>query len=390
MAMRRRMRWMLSGLQGGKRARLRPARQWVLSVVLLVLFGGLGWTSLPADLAAARTALRLEDKQPTGAGVVTPVFVLREDGAAARFGDAAMETSGIVRVGLYDPLDPLLAQASTAVSLPGDGRLLWLLASPEDRQTLRDKATALVLAVSASAVDIVRSPPFTADYRDQFLQILGNAVHAAWQTSRDSGAWEDLLRSYQPILRAAVSRDVRPIVERHLQGIVLRMLTVNTLTMINPFRDRAWNTEPIEQAVQDAIEEIRSRDIPEQTAKRLLDAPQTIEFLRVFVGVASDRLAHDRALQDLIAQMVYDPRFRPFMQPAVDAMLDIGWAAPRLLTSPRGSTDLNLVAAASVRTMLAGRPDRVVVFMSPRRRDELMTLDAGVVHTLLRLQRDGS
>jgi hypothetical protein len=361
-----------------------------VSVALLGIFVALGWSALPANLAASSAALRLADAKAGDAGFVIPVFVLRPDGAAVRFGNAETEAEGIVRVGLFDPLDPLLTHATAAVSLPGDGRLLWLLASPEERQALRSKATALAVGLSRSAADVVRSPAFAADYRDPFMQILRNAVQAAWTASRDSGAWQDLLRSYQPVLRAVAVRDLRPIVERRFQGIALRMLKANTLAMLDPFHDRGWNIEPVEQALQESIEEIRSRDIPEQTALRLLDTPQTTAFLRVFVAAASDRLAQDPALQNLVAQMVYDPRFRPIMQPAIDALLDLGRTAPRLLVSLHGSTDLNLAAAAALRTMISGRPDRVVVFMAPRQRDELIALDPAAVHALETLPRTGS
>jgi hypothetical protein len=377
-------------LPGGKRVGLRPARQWLLSLLLLALFLGLGWSSLPSDLAGKPAALRLEDQRRDTTGIVTPVFVLRQDGAAVRFGDAEQETSGIVRVGLYDPLDPLLARATVAVSLPADGRLLWLLASPEERQTLREKASALVLGLTASAAEITRSEAFRSDYREPLLQILRDALQAAWVASRDGGAWRDLLRGYEPILRAVSSRDLRPILERNFQGVALRMFKANTLAMIDPFHERVWNMAPVEQALRDTVEEIRDRDIPEQTASRLLDSPQTAAFLRVFAGVASDRLAHDPALQSLIARMVYDTRFRPALQPAIDGLLDLGRAAPRLLISLHGSTDLNLAAAAALRTTLSGRPDRVVVFMTPGQHAELMALDGAIVHTLVPAGRDGS
>jgi hypothetical protein len=384
------LRRMLIRLLTRRRARLHPMRQWALSLVMLGVFLGLGWTSLPANLAGAQTALRLQDQQAGDSGIGIAVFVLREDGDALRFGNAEMEAPGIVRVGLYDPLDPLLSQATVAVSLPGDGRLLWLLASPEERSALRDKAAALVVSLSHSGAEIARSEPFRAEYRDRFLQILNNAVQQAWQASRTSGAWQDLLRSYQPILRQVASRDLRPIIERNFQGVALRMLKVNALGMIDPFHERPWNMEPIEQALQDSIQEVRNREIPEQTVLRMLDAPQTAAFLRIFIGVAGETLAHDTSLQDLLGQMVYDPRFRPHMEPAMDRLLDLGRTAPRLLISLHGSTDLNLVAAAAIRTTLSGRPDRVVVFMSPHQRDELMALDPSMVHSLEMLGRGGA
>ena len=386
MAMLRRWLHRLSrSLPGGKRSGSRPTRPWVFSLLLLALFVGLGWSSMPADLANTTSALRFEDPQQAGAGIVTPVFVLLEDGAAVRFGDAEQEAGGVVRVGLYDPLDPLLAHATVAASLPADGRLLWLLASPEERRTLREKSSALVLGLSASATEIARSPAFQADYREPLMQILRDAVQTAWAATRENGAWQDLLRGYEPILRAVSSRDLRPILERNFLGVALRMFKANALTMIDPFHDRVWNIEPIEQALRDTFDEIRERNIPEHTAVRLLESPRTTAFLHVFAAAAGDKLAHDPALQNLIAQMVYDPRFRPAMQPAIDGLLDLGRTAPRLLTSVRGGTDLNLAAATALRTTLLGRADRVVVFMTPHQRAELATFDGAIVHTLIPL-----
>jgi len=373
-----------------KPAEPRSTRQWPLSLALLALFLGVGWSSLPADLAGAQGAMRLRDQRAPGANFVTQVFVLRPDGSAVRFGNAEMEAAGFVRVGVYDPLDPLLVQATAAVSLPGDARLLWLLAAPQERQTLRDKVAALVLGLSASVDDIARSPIFQSDYRDPLLQILRNAMQAAWQAARDNGAWQDLLRSYEPILRGVASRELRPIIERHFQGVALRMLRANTLTIIDPFHHRPWNTEPIEQALEESIDEIRDRHLPEQTAMQLLDTPQSAAFVRAFIGVAGEKLAHDVALQDLIAQMVYDPRLRRYMDPAIDRLLDLGRTAPRLLVNAHASADLNLAAAAALRTMISGRPDRIVVLMSPRQRDELMALDPIMVHALTPLGRTES
>ena len=51
--------------------------------------------------------------------------------------------------------------------------------------------------------------------------------------------------------------------------------------------------------------------------------------------------------------------------------------APRLLVSLRGSKELNLVAATVIRATIAGRGDRVVVFMTPAQRDEVQAWAPG-------------
>jgi len=373
-----------TGRRRARSSRLRPARQWILSIALVVLFGGLGWSALPAKVTQAASALSFRDAAANGSGIAAPVFVLRDSGVAVRFGNAELTPDGVIRVGFYDPLDPLLFRATEAISLPGDIRLLWLLASPEERQTLRDRGADLALALSHSMLAILRSPEFVADYRDRFVSLLRTDLRNAWQVTQQNGAWQELLRGYEPILRDIASRDLRPIVESHFRGVPMRMLRANALEIINPFGGE-WNTQPVEDALQQAIQEIRDRMLPEQTASRLLDAPQTNAFLRRFLDALGTELVHDTALKDLVGAMVFDERLRPYLNEAIDQATEIGRVAPRLLVSLHGSTDLNPVAASVIRTIVLGRPDRVVVFVSPSQRDELAALDSASVHPLERM-----
>ena len=381
----RRLRRISRRAAGARASRLRPARQWLLSIALAALLGALGWSALPANVTRAGSALSLRDPLAARASIATPVFVLRDSGVAVRFGNASMLPGGVIRVGFYDPLDPLLIRATEAVSLPGDARLLWLLASPSERQSLRDDTADLAVAVSHAAFDIVRSPEFKADYRDRLVQLLRTDLQHAWQETQQNGAWQALLRGYEPILRETASSELRPIIESHFRGVPMRMLKANALTMINPFSGDSWNMVPVEEALQQAVQEIRDRGVPEHTAARLIDAPPTTDFLRVFLDAMGAQLAGDTALKDLLGQMVFDERFRPYLDGVTAQAMALGRAAPRLLVSLHGSTDLNSVAASVIRTMITGTPDRVVVFMSAEQRDEVQALDPGAPHMLQRV-----
>jgi hypothetical protein len=350
-----------------------------------VLFAALGWTALPHDVTRDSTAFTVRDPVADGSGISAPVFVLRANGTAVRFGNAVLTPRGVIRVGIYDPLDPLLAGATEAVSLPADARLFWFLASPAERQDLRDRTTDLARALSRSVLDILRSPEFITDYRDQYLHLFRTDLENAWRTTRNSGAWQGLLHGYEPILRDTASRDLRPIVESHFHGVPMRMLRANALTMIDPFHDAEWNIQPVEEALQAAIQEIREREIPEQTATRLLQAPPTAAFMRALLDAVATELANDDPLRHLVEQMVLDRRFRPYLDNAIDRATDLFRVAPHMLVSLHGSTDLNPLASLVIRTLVSGRPDRVVVFMSMAQRDELMTLDPTSVHPLERV-----
>jgi hypothetical protein len=115
-----------------------------------------------------------------------------------------------------------------------------------------------------------------------------------------------------------------------------------------------------------------------------LQAPPTAAFLRVFLDAMAGALAHDTALKDLVGEMVFDDRFRPYLNIASAKAMDLARIAPRLLVSLHGSTDLNPVASFVIRTLVSARSDRAVVFMSPAQRDELEALDPASVHPLVR------
>jgi hypothetical protein len=375
-----------SGRGWGRATTLHPKRQWALSIGVAVLFVALGLSALPRDVTATSSALTVRDMAGTGASFGSPVFVLRENGIAVRFGNAAPTEDGAVRIGFYDPLDPLLAHATEPVSLPGDPRLLWLLASPAERQALRDETVGLAQALSQSVFAVLRSPEFVTDYRDRFVQLLRTDLETAWRTTRRSGAWQDLLRGYEPILRETASGELRPIIESHFRGVPMRMLRANAWQIFDPFHDADWNMLPIEDALQAAWQEVRERDIPERTASRMMQALPTVGFLRVFVDAMASELAHDTGLRDLAGEMILDERFRPYLSDATDRAMDLARIAPRLLVSLHGSTDLNPVASFVIRTLVSGHFDRVVVFMSPAQRDELMALDPDAVHPLVRVE----
>jgi hypothetical protein len=366
---------------------LHPRRQWALSVALAALFAFLGFSALPRDVTSTSTAIAVRDPSGSGTTFGSSVFVLREDGTAVRFGNAETTAGGGVRVGFYDPLDPLLAHATEPVSLPGDPRLLWLLASDPERKALRERSADLAQALSQSVFAILRSPEFVTDYRDHFVQLLRADLETAWRTTRRSGAWQDLLRGYEPILRETASGELRPIIESHFRNVPMRMLRANAWQMIDPFHSADWNMVPIEDALQAAWQEVRERDIPERTASRMLQAPPTLAFLRVFIDAMASELARDKALKDLVGEMVFDERFRPYLYDASERAMQLARLGPRLLVSLHGSTDLNPVASFVIRTLVSGRLDRVVVFMSPAQRDELMALDPDAVRPLVRAEQ---
>ncbi len=370
-----------------RRGRINPWRDWATSAVVLAIGIGVGVSCLPGHPTQGPSAATLIDPQPNGGGIAPAVFALRDSGAAVRFANAEARPNGQILVGFYNALDPLLATATEPVLLPADARLLWLLASPGERQSIRDRAAALVVALSSGGRDIVTSPEFADHYRDRFLEVFQVAARSAWVVTQESGAWRALLRGLEPAMRDLGDRDIRPVVERHFRVVPGRMLRANAFAMLDPFTDRPWNMTPVEDALRSALLELRDREVPERMVAHLMASPQAATFLRLYQDELVRQLAHDGALQGLLAEMAFDERFRPYANGIVDRANDLARFAPRLLVSLRGSKDLNLVAATVIRATIAGRGDRVVVFMSRSQRDELAALDRYAVQPLERKGR---
>lgn len=376
-----------------RRRRVNPLRDWTASAVVLTAGLAIGASCLPHRPTDDPAAAVLIDTEPTGGGIAPAVFALRETGSAVRFANAEAGAGGVIRVGFYDPLDPLLAIATEPVLLPADARLLWLLAAPEERAAIRERAAALVVALSSGSRDILASPEFAEFYRDRFIDAFQHAAREAWDATQDSGAWRALLRGLEPAMRDLANRDIRPVVERQFRSVAGRMLRANALTMLDPFTDRSWNTEPIEEALRAAIVELRQREVPERAIAHLIDSPQAAAFLRIYQDELVRQLAHDGTLHGLLAEMAFDDRFRPYADGIVARANALVRYAPRLLVSLRGgqdlarSQDLNLVAATVIRATIAGRGDRVVVFMSRSQRDAIAELDQSAVRTLDRKGR---
>ncbi len=353
--------------------------------MLAAVFVAFGVSALPSDLTSTAGSTTLRD--PSGAidGIGAPVFALRDSGLAVRFGNAAGTRDGLIRIGFYDALDPLLARATEPVSLPADPRLLWLLASPDERQSLRDATAELAHALPQTALEMLHSPEFTGLYRDRLEQRLRNDLDAAWQATHNNGAWQDLLRGYEPILRDAASRELRPIMESRFQSVPMRMLRANALQLIDPFHDPHWNMAPVEDALQAALQEVQERGLAERTVARLLASPRTADFIQSFTDAMAGEVLHDGSLRDLVSQLVSDERLRPYLNNLIERAMGLARVAPRLLVSLHGSTDLNPVASIIIRTLVSGRSDRVVVFMSPAQRDEMMARDPAAVRPLTRI-----
>jgi len=375
----------------GRGRRVNPVRDWTISVLVMASGLGIGLTCLPDRPARAPSAVTLVDAAAPGAergaAFAPAVFALRDDGVVVRFAGLETDASGALRVGFYDPLDPLLEHATEPVSLPADARLLWLLAAPGERQAIRDRTGALVTAIATDTRAILTSQEFRTLYRDRFQAVFQDAARAAWSETRDSDAWRDLMRGMEPTVREILTREVRPVLERRFRGVPAQMLRANALAMIDPFTDRVWNMRPVEDALRASLLELRDRGVAERAVAHLLDSPLATTAAAIFQDALVRALTHDDRLASLVMEMAFDARLRPHAELSAARAHDLARTAPRLLVSLHGGRELNLVAATVIRATMAGRGDRVVVFMNPAQRAAMTVLDPAAVRPMDRAPR---
>jgi hypothetical protein len=355
------------------------SRQVPISLVLVVVFAILGWSVLPMRATGGLTL-----KDPTGDTdhIGVPVFALHQDGVATLFGEAMHAADGGIQVTLYDKTDPILLSATQAISLPGDLRLLWLLASEDERRQLRDMLSAMIIGASDTAFAILQSPDFASDYRPSLVDAIQSAMLAAWQGARTQKAWTELLQACEPPLREVAVREIRPIVARRFDGVPSRLLYDNLGRFIPVFGSGQWDLDAAEQAIQASIAEVRGRGIPERALQRLFMLREVRQFLQIFLATTITQLMHDPVLPTLVARLSTDTRFRPALAHIADPAAMLARTAPRLMVSLHGSTDLNLVASHVIHTMAAGRTDRVIVLMSDAQYHEIDAIDPGVARQL--------
>ena len=357
----------------------------IASLLLLALFVTAGLSALPlrgAPPSLSFTAVA-PDSLPAMTGIV-PVLTLRPDRTTIRSGYASRAENGRISVTLYDPYEPILAQASEGVVFSADLRALWVLATAEERDQLHAGFNALAMGLRRSSDAILHSPEFNADYRPALQEAARNAIEAAWKSPGTRAAYDEMVRGAEPILRDTATREIRPIVMRRIDGLVWDIVQANIGTVLDVFGRRTWNTAPLEQALEAALRDIREQGVLERMIGNIFETRQTKAFLQVFAGNAMDELAADKRVEETLIRLATDPRMTPYMTPMGGPANELSLMAPRILFGTRGSDDLNALAAYTFNGLIAGRPGPVVILMSPQQRDEMVRLDPRAPKLLVR------
>lgn len=357
----------------------------IASLLLLGLFTAAGLSALP--LRGAPPNLSFTPVEPDGLSALfgsLPVLTLRADRTTIRSGYAQRDADGRIRVTLYDPYEPLLAEASEGVLFSADLRALWMLATDEERTRLRGGFTALAQSLRQSADAILHSPEFNADYRPVLQEAARNAIEAAWKSPVTRAAYDEMMRGAEPVLRDTATREIRPILLRRVDGLIWDIVQANIGTVLDVFNSRPWNTGPLEQALEAALRDIRDQGVMERMIGTIFETRQTKAFLQAFAGSTMDMLAADRRVEETLVRLVTDPRMAAYLTPMAQPANALSLMTPRILFGVRDGSDLNAMAAYTFNGLIAGRPGPVMILMSPQQRDEMLRLDNRAPKLLVR------
>ncbi len=352
----------------------RPAAM-AASVGLSILFLSAGWAALPTWNAPSTLAYLLPDGDLAAEDETMPVFVLRPDHSTLRAGVARMRAGGRIDVTLYDPSAPELSQEGEGLLFNADLRVLWLLASDEERGALRQGLEKLGIGLRDAIDAVLRSPEFNDDYRPVLKDVGRHAIDTAWHHPGTRAAYDDLVRSAEPVLREAVGRDLRAIVMKRAEPMVWDMLSANVGSVFKLFQDQPWNLTPVEQALESIQRDVREQALVEKTTQRILDSWQAKAFLQAFAGNAMDATVRDPRMREALHHLLTDQRLGPYLAPASQPAGALARLAPQVLFGVHPQSDLNALAAYTFRSFITGRPGRLIILTNPRQRDRILALD---------------
>ncbi|PWC78818.1 hypothetical protein [Azospirillum sp. TSH64] len=355
------------------------------SLALGALFLSAGWATLPTRHAAATVSYQLAAPMdgtpaasaaaPAATPIPVPVFLMQPDHATMRSGTGLLRPDGRVDITLFDPSDPRLIHGSEALLFNTEFRVLWLLATDEERARLWRGIEEVGRGLRTAMDGILESPEFTGEYRDALQEIGRMAIEEAWRAPSTRATYEEFLRSAEPMLHDTVGRDLKAIAMKQVEPLVWNLIGANVGMALDPFRSQSWDLGPVDQAVDAILREAREAGLVNRAARQLADSWQAKAFLKTFAGNVVDALAHQQRLRDVAGRMVNDPRLGAYLKPVSGPAGDLARLAPDLLFGVQAGADLNALAAHTFQGFLTGRGGPLIVMMSARQREDILTLD---------------
>lgn len=292
-------------------------------------------------------------------GLRLPVFCQTREGPEIRCGVANARGAQIAFAPYGRQSDP---KTVIPVLASADIGLLWALADPAARTKIRGSAADLVRQTIGRLRDITGSDTWQRGNRRAVLE---RAIQHAWQAEDTARALRAFLRAGKPVMGDAIANEIGPLVAPYVAEAFWRMVKTTSAQMWSMITGNALDLSAIGTSV---IAALQDRDV--QTAigrlgPRLMELPQTVVLFERLAANMADALQRDPEMIELLAQAAMDPRVRTELgQIPANAgrfLHDFG----RVLWKLGDNRSLNSLAGMSVKTMLLGVSQPLILLLDP-------------------------
>ena len=354
------------------------ARGWIgvaLSFALILLVTLAGARTLPL-LNAEETTIHLEAALPKGEPAeALPVFAVGGAVQAEQVGRAKVYPDSRVTVSLYRDVEAGAIQSLPPVLLKVDLRLLWAIASEENRIQLRANLKGLGDRLMATLEAVAASPEFEEIYRPALQAILQDAAEQALDDPRVKEALESVIDVLGDRFDDDFLSDYAGIIAKQSAAALIELSKLVPGLMTDLLTGKSIDWAILKDEVARLLDSREGRALVVARLREVLTSEASATLAGAFGRSVLARMAEDQrlaaSLNAIAAEAAFDGHFRELEAASLDALKD----SARILAGVEGSQRLHPLAAAVLRGLLFDQGDWIVVFVTPER---------------LRLLRDGS
>ncbi len=353
-------------------------RGWIgiaTSLALILLVTVAGARTLPM-LGSEATKIHLKTASPQGEiSDQLPVFALGGAVQAEQVGQAKIHPDKGVTVSLYRDIEVGAIQSLPPLLLKVDLRLLWAIASEENRIQLRANIKGLGDRLMANLEAIAASPEFEVTYRPALQAILQDAAEQALDDPRVKEALEQVIDVLGDRFDDDFLSDYAGIIAKQSAAALIELSKLVPGLMTDLLTGKSIDWTVLKGEVARLLDSREGRALVTARLREVLTSEASATLAGAFGRAMLARMADDPRLASSLNAMAAEAAFEGYFRDLEVASLGALKESARVLAGVEGSGRLHPMAAAVLRGLLFEEGDWIVVFVTPER---------------LRLLRDGS
>lgn len=298
-----------------------------------------------------------------------PIFALDDDLFPHQCGKAKLDTDGSLTLIAYTSFTCSNAVTNLLPHLfPSDIRIPWSLVPEDTRLQLRKLSAGTLDHAQTVILRLFRTPFFAQDYLPQIHEILGSTLKQMWSSS---AIQQTLLNFTEHVDREQINELIRgllPIVTAHTKQNLWRTIRISIAALMGS--DSRSQQEAIQQLLTEIVSDPRISEHLSNTLPAFLANSGTIAIGTTIVREAINGLLTDPRLQDLALRLFTDRRFLRLRPIGMDAE-QLFTTLPNSLMRMRYAKDHNPLASYVLRALIRGQQNFLVLLLSPEQEQRL-------------------